>query len=94
MISGNKIKTESFAYVPLKTLNLIKANKKAGIKGADEYGESYKLDIRARCASLFSTKADPRQLKKSFLEMKYETWPGSITIDLFGTEPFGQIMPL
>lgn len=36
MISGNKIKTESFAYVPLKTLNLIKANKKVGIKGADE----------------------------------------------------------
>lgn len=55
MISGNKIKTESFAYVPLKTLNLIKANKKIGIKGADEYGESYKLDIRARCASLFSS---------------------------------------
>lgn len=37
LISGNKIKTESFAYVPLKTLNLIKANKKAGIKGADEW---------------------------------------------------------
>ncbi len=55
LISGNKIKTESFAYVPLKTLNLIKANKKVGIKGADAYGESYKFDIRARWASLFSS---------------------------------------